>query len=69
MFMTVNTQLTKRECEILNLVCQGFRYKEVADRLGLSQCTVAAHMQNMLVKTRTHSAVNLVSKLSGWRPE
>jgi len=63
------TQLTKREREILNLVCQGLRYKEVADRLGLSQYTVAAHMQNMLVKTNTHSAANLVSKLSGWGPK
>lgn len=62
------SQLTHRETEVLRLVCHGLRYKEVADKLGLSQCTVAKHVQNMLVKTNTHSAASMVSKLSGWSP-
>ena len=62
------SQLTHRETEVLRLVCQGLRYKEVADKLVISANTVAVHMQRMLTKTGTKSAASMVSKLSGWSP-
>jgi DNA-binding CsgD family transcriptional regulator len=69
MFMTVTTHLTKRESEILDLVCLGFAYKLVADKLSMKPCTVATHIQKMLRKTECHSVPQMISKLSGWRPK
>ena len=69
MFMTVNTQLTKRESEILDLVCLGHAYKTIGVMLGMELCTVATHMQKMFRKTDSNSAPQLISKLSGWRPK
>ena len=69
MFMTVNTQLTKRESEVLDLVCLGHAYKTVAEKLNMKPCTVATHIQKMLRKTESNSAPHMISKLSGWRPK
>jgi len=68
-YSAVNTTLTKRESEVLYMVCLGFPYKVVADKLSIQPCTVATHIQTMLRKTECHSAPQMISKLSGWRPK
>lgn len=44
--------LTAREHEILMLVSAGFQNKLIADRMGLSEHTVKAHVHNLIAKLR-----------------
>jgi DNA-binding NarL/FixJ family response regulator len=52
--------LTTREVEILDLVCQGIQNKNIAAELGLSENTVKVHIRNiykkMKVSNRTEAA-------------
>lgn len=52
--------LTKREEEVLELICKGYSNKEVADALFISQKTVEGHKSNLMDKTNTKSAINLM---------
>jgi DNA-binding NarL/FixJ family response regulator len=53
--------LTSREVEVLQLIAAGFRNKEVAFQLSVSEATVNAHMKHILSKLdatdRTHAVV------------
>ncbi|MBW4656765.1 MAG: response regulator transcription factor [Kaiparowitsia implicata GSE-PSE-MK54-09C] len=55
--------LTAREHEILMLVSAGFQNKLIADRMGLSEHTVKAHVHNLIAKlgvtNRTQAAAYL----------
>jgi pimeloyl-ACP methyl ester carboxylesterase/DNA-binding CsgD family transcriptional regulator len=42
--------LTKRECEVLELVAQGFDNSTIGDRLGISEKTVRNHVSMLLSK-------------------
>ncbi len=42
--------LTRREREILRLVAQGKRNKEIGNTLGISICTVKIHLSNIFFK-------------------
>ncbi len=52
---TVLAQLTLREREILLLISQGNRDREVAARLHISQKTVQKHVQSILSKLGVHN--------------
>jgi two-component system sensor histidine kinase TtrS len=52
--------LTKREREVLCMICQGFSSKVVADKLGISVKTVEYHRSNLLQKTRAGTTPRLV---------
>lgn len=54
-------ELTKREIEVLNLICKGYTIKEVADQLFISQRTVDGHKANLFRKTGVDSSVKLVT--------
>lgn len=54
-------QLTRREKEILQLICDGLSNKEIADKLFISERTVIGHKSNLLAKTNTKSSVGLLS--------
>ncbi len=56
-----DVQLTRREREILRLICDGLSNKEIADRLFISERTVIGHKSNLLAKTNTKSSVGLLS--------
>lgn len=43
--------ISDKEFEILNLIAEGFRSKEIADYLNISDNTVATHRRNILKKT------------------
>jgi DNA-binding NarL/FixJ family response regulator len=43
--------LTKREVDVLRLMAKGFTNAEIANRLFISQLTVATHVHNLLDKT------------------
>ena len=53
--------LTDREAEVLALVAEGLRNKEVAARLGVSEFTVKAHVQNLLAKLGVHDRTEAVT--------
>jgi DNA-binding NarL/FixJ family response regulator len=53
-------QLTKREEEVLHMICKGYTTKEISDLLFISQKTVEGHKTNLLSKTNSKNAINLV---------
>lgn len=53
-------ELTSREIEIIELVCEGKKNKEIADILCVSPRTVEGHRRNISEKTGTTNAVELV---------
>jgi two-component system response regulator NreC len=52
--------LTPREKEILKLLAEGFRVKEVAENLKLSVKTIEAHKFNLMRKLDIHNKAQLV---------
>lgn len=52
--------LSKRETEVLELLCQGYTNKEIAKKLHLSHKTVDNHRTNLLSKTGTRNTAHLV---------
>ena len=42
--------LTKRECEIAILICQGMSNGEIAENLCISEATVKKHISNIFEK-------------------
>jgi len=52
--------LSKREKEVLLLICQGYSNKEIAEQLFISPNTVENHRSNLLSKTGTRNAAHLV---------
>lgn len=44
------SSLTEREMEVVGLVCQGLKNKQVADRLFISEATVRNHLTSILSK-------------------
>ena len=54
-------QLTKREAEIADLICQGRSNKEIAGELHLSLHTVKSHVRRVLEKLALHSRVQIAA--------
>jgi DNA-binding NarL/FixJ family response regulator len=54
-------QLSKRELEILQLLANGLRNFEVAERLFISNATVKKHIENIYNKLQIHSRAELVN--------
>ncbi len=58
--------LTRRERETLALLAEGFRYKEIADRLGIGIETVREYVRNtyrkLHVSSRTEAVVKYLKK-------
>ncbi len=54
-------ELTRREKEILQLICEGLSNKEIADVLFISERTVVGHKSNLLAKTDCKNSMSLMS--------
>ena len=54
-----DTELTKREIEVLQLITKGYSNKEIADQLFVSIHTVISHRKNISEKTGIKSASGL----------
>ena len=52
--------LSEREIEILQLICEGLSNQEIADKLFISKRTVDKHRSNILEKTGTKNTASLV---------
>lgn len=57
---SVLVALTKREEEILQLVCQQLTTDEIAEKLNISPKTVNGHRNSLLEKTGSHNVAGLV---------
>ena len=53
-------ELTKREIDILKLVCEELNSQEIADQLFISKHTAETHRRNLLSKTGCKNSVGLV---------
>jgi DNA-binding NarL/FixJ family response regulator len=53
-------QLTHRQVEVLRLVAEGHRTRDIAHRLGLSVKTVESHRGEIMKRLRVHDVVRLV---------
>jgi DNA-binding NarL/FixJ family response regulator len=53
-------ELTKREKEVLALICQGYSNQEISDKLYISQRTVERHRSSLLFKTNSKNSISLV---------
>jgi len=53
--------LTPREKEVLHFIAEGYTNHEIADKLNVSQRTVANHRANLLQKTETKNTATLLA--------
>lgn len=51
---------TRRQIEIIKLICEGYSSQEIADKLNLGYRTVENYRSKILVKTGCHNTANLV---------
>lgn len=54
--------LTSRETEILDLLAQGYLYKEIADQLNISKLTVKKHIHNIYDKLQVQNRTEALNK-------
>ncbi len=62
MINDVNSLLSLREKEVLELVAQGLLYKEIALRLTISTETVKKHLKNIYNKLHVQNKVEAINK-------
>jgi DNA-binding NarL/FixJ family response regulator len=53
--------LTARELEVLRLIRDGHRYKQIADKLGIAETTVSFHIQNLVQKLGANDKTHAVT--------
>jgi DNA-binding NarL/FixJ family response regulator len=54
--------LTTREQEVLELLAQGYLYKEIAEKLQISYRTVSTHLEHIYGKLHVHSRAQAVAR-------
>jgi DNA-binding NarL/FixJ family response regulator len=57
-----DTKLTPREEQVLNLLCSGFIYKEIADKMNIKVTTVRYFVQNFCQKLHVRNRLEAVAK-------
>lgn len=57
-------ELSPREKEVLELVAEGYRYKEVADKLNIGIETVKTYVKNICTKMHVRSRIEAIVKHS-----
>lgn len=58
-------ELTDREEEILKLLSEGYRYKDIATKLFISISTVRTHIYNIYEKLHVHNRTEALNKFNG----
>ena len=56
--------LSERETQILQLLSEGYLYKEIADKLTISYSTVRTHIERIYEKLHVQSRAQAVAKLN-----
>lgn len=57
--------LTAREKDIARLICQGYTYKVIGEKLFIAERTVTKHVQNIFEKVDVKNKIELIKKLEG----
>ncbi|MGZ4994546.1 MAG: LuxR C-terminal-related transcriptional regulator, partial [Methylobacter sp.] len=57
----IHSILTTRERELLKLITEGYKNKEMADNLCISLKTVETHRTNLMKKLNAHNVAQLIS--------
>lgn len=52
--------LSKRECEVLNLLQLGMKNRDIAETLGISEETLRWHLRRLYAKTKCQSRNELI---------
>lgn len=60
----VDNVLTKREIDVLLLICQGLSNLQISQALFVSENTVKTHLKNIFSKTASSSRTDLMGKLN-----
>lgn len=66
MKLGVNLELTRREEEVLELVCQEMTTGEIAEKLFISKRTVEGHRKNLTEKFGVKNTAGLIMKAIKW---
>jgi DNA-binding NarL/FixJ family response regulator len=56
--------LSEREAQILQLLSEGYLYKEISDRLAISYSTVRTHIERIYEKLHVQSRAQAVARLN-----
>lgn len=59
--------LTPRERDVIGLLVQGLRNKQIADRLGITEATVKVHRHNIMEKMQANAVPTLMGMLEQLR--
>ena len=52
--------ITKREKEVLVLMCEGLTNRDISEKLFLSEHTIISHRKNLLIKLKAKNSVEMV---------
>ena len=55
-----DNRISKREYEIVQLLCKGYSNKQIAQQLFISETTVKTHISNILAKLNLHDRMQIV---------
>ncbi len=58
--LNLDINITEREQEVLQLICEGYTNQEIANKLFISQRTVDGHRSNLMDKSHTRNTAELV---------
>jgi DNA-binding NarL/FixJ family response regulator len=61
--MAQRLRLSRRESQVLELLCRGHSNRAVARELGIAEVTVENHVTSILRKARVHSRAALLAKV------
>ncbi|HEY8703431.1 MAG TPA: LuxR C-terminal-related transcriptional regulator [Gaiellaceae bacterium] len=62
-----DARLSPRQRDVLVLMSDGVRVKEIAVRLGLSETTVRNHVRLLLRRLECHSQLEAVARAREWQ--
>lgn len=57
----MQSNITKREKEIINLIAEGYSNKEISNKLRISECTVKTHIKFIMLKLQARSRVEIAA--------
>lgn len=53
--------LSKKETEVVKLLCEGYEYKEISDEMNISPRTVETYVERLMLKLRARNRLALVA--------
>ncbi|MGB9521324.1 MAG: response regulator transcription factor [Anaerolineales bacterium] len=59
-------RLSRREQQVVALICLGYSYRQIADQLIVSYETIKSHVRHSLRKFELHSVQELRQALADW---